>query len=165
LVVNDQPISAQNTLQRQSYLARHHQHSQHQLQATQQIHHHRSSAERLSALTTSDNNDTIGGGDYSAYGGGYRYNSGQHLHHGGVSGNAGTIPHPLSPATPSELSSEDKYVAMSPPNLLRYPVSAVSMAGGGYSTSTNSQNFSDPSSSLVTSDMTQDSQQLSSYQS
>ncbi len=170
LVVNDQPISAQNTLQRQSYLSRHY----HQQQVQQPP--HRSSAERISTLTTSDNNDIIGdypmhggeypmhGGEYPVYGGsggGYRYNSsGHHISHTGGGGGSGTIPHPLSPATPSELSSEDKYVAMSPPNLLsRYPMAQ------GYSTSTNSQNFSDPSSSLVTSDMTQDSQNLSSYQS
>ena len=130
LQVNDQPISAQNTLQR-NHLSR-------DLRLPTR------SSERLSAVTTSDNDnntDTL----YLGYGS-YRY------------GGGGAYPHPRSPGSNSELSSEDKYVAMSPPHLLQYQ---------GYSTSTTSQNFStsDPSSSMQPSDISPESQNLSSYQS
>ena len=150
--MNDQPISAQNTLQRQ-HLSR-------------DLRLPRSSAERLSAATTTSDNDPVYG-----YGGGpqYRYNG----------------YHPRSPGAQSELSSEDKYVAMSPPHLVQYEGGAhlgqyeagphLGQYEGGYSTSTqqdyststnnreystqdystSTNNFStsDPSSSMQTSDM------------
>lgn len=66
--------------------------------------------------------------------------------------------YPRSPGSNSELSSEDKYVAMSPPHLMQYQA---------YSTSTTSQIFStsDPSSSMQPSDISPESHNLSSYQS
>lgn len=123
LQVNDQPISAQNTLQRQ--------HLSRDLRLPNRW------SERLSAVTTSDNDNTT-----DTINLGYNYNYG--------------YPQPQSPD--SELSSEDKYVAMSPPHLMQYQA---------YSTSTTSQNYStsDPSSSMQPSDISPESQNLSSYQS
>lgn len=130
--VNDQPISAQNTLQRQ--------HMSQDLRLPPRW------SERLSAMTTSDN-DT---GDVTGYGyGGHGYR-GDPRHHG-----------PVSPGSHSELSSEDKYVAMSPPHLLHQTYQQYS--GTSYTTTDPSGGHysSDPtSSSLQPSDITQESQHI-----
>ena len=125
LQVNDQPISAQNTLQR---------HHGGDLRLPPRY------TERLSALTTSDNDGDPGGPGvlgygYSAYPGGYSR-------------------HPASPGSHSEMSSEEKYVAMSPPHLLHQTYQQ-------YSTSYSTTDHSDPTtSSLQPSDITQESQHI-----
>ena len=120
--MNDQPMSAQNTLQR------HHMSSDLRMP-------HRWS-ERLSALTTSDNDMNTTNYGYGGYGG---YNTG-------------------SPGSHSELSSEDKYVAMSPPNLLHQTYQQYSTS---YTTSDPSQQYSSDPTSLIPSDITQESHHIS----
>jgi len=123
LQVNDQPRSAQNTLQRQADLRLPPRYT-----------------ERLSAVTTSDND-----GDSSAT---------HQLGYGYAGGYPGYSRHPASPGSHSEMSSEDKYVAMSPPHLLHQTYQQ-------YSTSYSTTEHSDPtSSSLQPSDITQESQHI-----
>jgi len=122
LQVNDQPRSAQNTLQRHQDLRLPPRYT-----------------ERLSAITTSDND-----GDTSTTQHGLGY---------GYSGYPG-YRHPASPGSHSEMSSEDKYVAMSPPHLLHQTYQQ-------YSTSYTTTDHSDPTtSSLQPSDITQESQHI-----
>ena len=132
LQVNDQPISAQNTLQRQ--------HMSRDLRLPPRW------SERLSAMTTSDN-DVDSGATPMGY------------------GYIGSYRHPGSPGSHSEMSSEDKYVAMSPPHLLHQTYQQYS--GTSYSTGTTvtdpsaGQYSSEPtSSSLQPSDITQESQHI-----
>ena len=147
LQVNDQPISAQNTLQRQ--------HGGHDLRLPPRW------SERLSTMTTSDNEVTDSG---TAPLGGYGYIGGAP-----VPGYHGTRRHPAgSPGTHSEMSSEDKYVAMSPPlgpHLMHQTYQQYS--GTSYSTTTTDPSASgghyssEPtSSSLQPSDITQESQHI-----
>merc|ERR1712066_1183448 len=85
---------------------------------------------RLSTLTTSDN-DVDSGATPMGYGYiGYR--------------------HPASPGSHSEMSSEDKYVAMSPPHLLHQTYQQYSTT----SQSTTSRTTEPTSSSLQASDQT-----------
>ena len=132
LQVNDQPISAQNTLQR------------HHVSQDLRLSHQRWS-ERLSAITTSDND----GGGYSEGGGGYEggdpLTDPRHAYPG-----YGYPGYPASPGSQSELSSEDKYVAMSPPHLLHQTYQQFSTT----SQSTTSRTTDPTSSSLQASDQT-----------
>merc|ERR1711997_36896 len=130
LQVSDQPMSAQNTLQRH-HMANHGQDNR----LTQRW------SERLSAITTSDNDNVgmdphVGYSNYGTYGGSPGYG------------------HTASPGSHSEMSSEDKYVAMSPQNLLlqhrQYTGSEV----------TGSQQYSTSDPSLQPSDITPESHHI-----
>merc|ERR1719330_1013750 len=139
LQVSDQPMSAQNTLQR------HHMNSHAQdNRLTQRW------SERLSAITTSDNDNVgidphVGYSNYGTYGGSPGYG------------------HTASPGSHSEMSSEDKYVAMSPQNLLlqhrQYTGSEVT-GSQQYSTSDPSQNYETSDPSLQPSDITPESHHI-----
>ena len=126
LQVNDQPMSAQNTLQR------------HHVSQDLRLSHQRWS-ERLSAITTSDNDN---GGGYGETGD--PLTDPRHYPGYGYPG------YPASPGSQSELSSEDKYVAMSPPHLLHQTYQQFSTT----SQSTTSRTTEPTSSSLQASDQT-----------
>jgi hypothetical protein len=164
LQVNDKPISAQNTLTRHHHHTLHlHQQQQQQQQLVQDLRlTSRWQPDRLSAVTTSDNNDTMeldnsahhhqygGSGGTTAVGYSVGATAAYHVHR----------PPAASPGSNiSELSSsEDRYVAMSPAHL--------PSAGGyyQYSSSTSQQNFStsEPtSSSMQHSDISPDNVHVS----
>ena len=132
LQVNDQPISAQNTLQRQ--------HMSQDLRLPP----------RWSAMTTSNYDMTHDGGGQHQGGAGYGYTStGQYRGH------------MTSPG--SELSSEDKYVAMSPPHLLHQTYQQYSGHSSQYTTTdmSSEQTATNLSSSVQqSSDLTPESQHI-----
>jgi hypothetical protein len=99
---------------------------------------HRRWSERLSAITTSDND----GGGYGETGD--PLTDPRHYPGYGYPG------YPASPGSQSELSSEDKYVAMSPPHLLHQTYQQFSTT----SQSTTSRTTEPTSSSLQASDQT-----------
>jgi cadherin EGF LAG seven-pass G-type receptor 1 len=149
LQVNDKPISAQNTLQR--HLRQHNQQQQlvQDLRLTS-----RWQPDRLSALTTSDNNDNL---ELDNSGSSSQYHLHPHHHHNmgyGVSSSTGPYHQgqhhrragdTASPGSNiSELSSsEDRYVAMSPPTYYQQQTLPYGQQQNNFSTT------SDPTSSSM----------------
>ena len=141
LQVNDQPISAQNTLQRRA-----------RLQPAPPPPHHGAArwSERLSTVTTSDNDGESGAGQVATPLGQYGYLG--HAHPG----------YRDHSHTQSELSSEDKYVAMSPGpgqgQLLHQTYQQYSHSTNSYSTTT--EHTTTHSSSHQLSDLSPESQHI-----
>ena len=158
LQVNDKPISAQNTLQRH-----HHHNLQQQQQLVQDLRlTSRWQPDRLSALTTSDNNDIpeldnsnsqlhhhhhyMGG--YGAVSSAGSYHQGQQHHQRPPAASPGSNMSELS-------SSEDRYVAMSPPTYYQQQYGTTSSSQQNFSTSEPT------SSSMQQSDISPDTLHLS----
>ena len=132
LQVNDQPISAQNTLQRQ--------HMSHDLRLHHQQQQHHQQQPRWSNMTSS-NNDVRGEYGYTGAGG-----------------------YPVASPSQSEMSSEDKYVAMSPPHLLHQTYQQYHDQYPGQTsyttTSSDQQTLTNTSSFQQSSDITPESQHI-----